>query len=420
MSQPEPVRWDEVPEESLVPFCRDLECGDPVRMIAAAGALLLAEREDLCAPHFEALTQAHSGLAFAPLIEKLERNVDELARLLDEQPGTTSRLLDEQPGTSSPVSANAAPGEKAEPLWKNLALRVLDCRQQIAELEEGSALVAPDADPLPPQTARRLAELDARLRPLLFHLVPLRDERERALERVHQRNRESLFWYSQGLDVPADAPSHLEEVAQLVAAFPAARKDLLVRMETHAEWAAMMGTSNETEAEAEAEESASMHSSNSVPAHVPPMAEDGDVSLDGHGRTKNIMWRWAAVTASAAAIAMTFFGLSFYTAQEAAEREKAALQEEAQRLRTEAEERVRKLEQKLNDTERLSAAQRQALEEQLAEAKREANAHRDNARGKNDDEQSNVHAAPSAKPVRSKPAGSKPNCPPGDPMCGGL
>ncbi len=113
--------------------------------------------------------------------------------------------------------------------------------------------------------------------------------------------------------------------------------------------------------------------------------------------------------------------VAFNNAQEKAEREKAILLAQAEQLKAEADQNVRRLEEQLRTSASLSEAQKAALEQQIADAKKAAE-----SAGK---DVSNVKAGSggSARPSQPRPStgggkktGGGSSCTPGDPMCGDL
>jgi colicin import membrane protein len=109
-------------------------------------------------------------------------------------------------------------------------------------------------------------------------------------------------------------------------------------------------------------------------------------------------------------------GVAFKNAQEKAEKEKALLMAEAERVKSEADAQVRKLEETLKNNESMSEAQRLALEKDLEEArKKAAEAAKDvgkPATASSPSRSSSPRPAPASKPAPSRSA-----CAPGDPLC---
>lgn len=113
--------------------------------------------------------------------------------------------------------------------------------------------------------------------------------------------------------------------------------------------------------------------------------------------------------------------VAFKNAQEQAEKEKAILLAQAEQLKAEADQNVRRLEEQLRTSASLSEAQKAALEQQIADAKKAAESASKDV--------SNVKAGGggTARPSQPRPStgggkktGGGSSCTPGDPMCGDL
>lgn len=119
------------------------------------------------------------------------------------------------------------------------------------------------------------------------------------------------------------------------------------------------------------------------------------------------------VAAGVLIVALVGGGMAFKSASEKAEREKAALLAQAESLKAEADQNVKRLEEQLKTSTTMSEAQKAALEKQIADAKLAAAAADKEVKGKST-------GGGAVRPKTTTGGSSKPkssHCAEGDPMC---
>ena len=119
--------------------------------------------------------------------------------------------------------------ELAEDDAGNSRQRILDAlasRTRVEELLVGAEALPGSASALPEDGQVFLDEFELLVRPNLFRLVAMNQERAAALAWVAPDERPRLWWYAYGVDVPAHALDALSDAAHLLEVFPEAEAEL--------------------------------------------------------------------------------------------------------------------------------------------------------------------------------------------------
>lgn len=373
----------------------------PGEAFRAAGSLCLARAAELVSPSMRDELRRHVDACVSGLqLERFVEHVEDLSSALEAEP---------------PEDGLGDGG------WAALAQSVLEERHRIELVLRGLSLVGFSRVAVGDERFSELELADRELSGQLWRLTALNEHRERQLEAVAPELREALWWYSRGAHLPSGAVTHLAAVASVVACFPEAGAELEALREAEGVLLA---------AGSEAAREEALASSPPASDKVVSLAErrlreprsveaaaltEGEVLAMSEGVHKP---RFVAVLGWALSAAAVLFavgsGVAFKRTAENAEREKAALLAEAEALKAEAAENVKRLEAQLRMTSTTSEAQKAVLESQIQAAKASAASASDveTAGG-------SAAARPSSRPTSAKPAAGvrKRSCGEGDPMC---
>lgn len=102
------------------------------------------------------------------------------------------------------------------------ALSGLRDRDRIERLLLGCEVILGEPVSLTEDAETYLAEFESMIRPELWRLVVVNDERKRELSKLNEESRTRCWWWSVGADVPSDAPAALRVAAHYAGVFPEA------------------------------------------------------------------------------------------------------------------------------------------------------------------------------------------------------
>jgi len=126
-------------------------------------------------------------------------------------------------GTAAPDLADG--GEDADVAAAQV-LQALALRDQADQLLTGAEALLGRPAALDDESRMSLAEFDLVVQPALFRAVPLNQARQAALASVAPAERDRLWWYARGAEVPSTALDALAEAAELIHCFPEAAAEL--------------------------------------------------------------------------------------------------------------------------------------------------------------------------------------------------
>lgn len=345
---------EEAREAALVTLQREVRtAAETFEALCALGALVLGSAHEVAEPHLERLRGAASALRGQLDVGEFSARVDELL----------ARLETEPPEDALHVAGGALPS------WADFAERVLAARHRIELTERAWALLWPGESALEDSAARELSEADELLHQELWCLTVLNEHRRAALEAIAPAERSCVWWYAEGAHVHPRAALHLGEVAALAACFPDAREELDALLD--AERVLVPPSQRSIPVLREEETTDVPDERRGTGAVAATWSEEDGASLRPSRLARGILGAAVGV-AAVALLLLGIGGLVHWTDSEAAEQERAALQEEAARLEADARAQIRRLEAALKSQEELSEAQRHALERELEAARRAA------------------------------------------------
>ena len=123
------------------------------------------------------------------------------------------------------------PNEVADASRERL-LEALEARDEVEFLLAGVEALLGETAVLSDDQRTYLYEFEYLVRPMLWRLVPLNEQRAEALTRIAPSSRARFWWRHQGSGVPPDAIESLSVAAELLRCFPEARDKLESLMQT--------------------------------------------------------------------------------------------------------------------------------------------------------------------------------------------